>query len=281
MGDLASFSFEDHKAVFPIVIQQPQLPVMFNTGTKISSQVTITIKTFMRYDKLKVLLSSIQSFYPSLTVIIADDSLEPEKITGENIQQYIMPPAQGWFAGRNLAISQVTTKYFLWVDDDFLFTADTKIEKMVEIMEAVPQLDVVGGSVGENRFYFSLEYEEGDATEGGCLSALLNKELQRLPGYPQCSLVNGVVNFFLARTDSAQRVRFDPVFKRVAHPEFFMDGLGSLMVATCKGVTIGHQPRSQTDPRYGKFRNPNKEDDMLFKYQYYYFKHNLKCILRW
>lgn len=51
--------------------------------------------------------------------------------------------SQGWFAGRNLAISQVTTKYFLWVDDDFLFTNDTKIEKLVEVMEANPELDVV------------------------------------------------------------------------------------------------------------------------------------------
>jgi len=50
---------------------------------------------------------------------------------------------QGWFAGRNLAVSQVTTKYFLWVDDDFLFLNETRIESFVNIMEAVPELDVV------------------------------------------------------------------------------------------------------------------------------------------
>lgn len=50
---------------------------------------------------------------------------------------------QGWFAGRNLAVSQVTTKYLLWVDDDFVFTEETKIEKLVEVMEALPELDVV------------------------------------------------------------------------------------------------------------------------------------------
>ena len=51
--------------------------------------------------------------------------------------------AQGWFAGRTLAVSQVTTKYFLWVDDDFLFTEKTKIEDLVKVMEATPELDVV------------------------------------------------------------------------------------------------------------------------------------------
>ncbi len=54
------------------------------------------------------------------------------------------PPssAQGWFAGRNLAVSQVTTKYVLWADDDFIFTANTKLEKMVDILEKT-SLDLV------------------------------------------------------------------------------------------------------------------------------------------
>ena len=49
---------------------------------------------------------------------------------------------QGWFAGRNLAISQVTTKYVLWVDDDFVFTARTRLERLVDVLERTP-LDLV------------------------------------------------------------------------------------------------------------------------------------------
>jgi hypothetical protein len=49
---------------------------------------------------------------------------------------------QGWFAGRNLAISQVTTKYVLWVDDDFLFNNKTKIEVLVDVLEKT-ELDMV------------------------------------------------------------------------------------------------------------------------------------------
>ncbi|KAJ0058015.1 hypothetical protein NL108_007237 [Boleophthalmus pectinirostris] len=275
-GDLASFSFENHEAQFPIVIRQPQLPVMFDMGADISSQVTITIKTFLRYNNLKVLLSSIRRFYPNITVIIADDSIEPEKITGENIQQYIMPPAQGWFAGRNLAVSQVTTKYFLWADDDFEFTESTKIEKMVEVMEAVPELDVVGGSVEGNQFYFSLEYDEGEEAEGGCLYRKSNGRFHAVPGYPQCFLASGVVNFFLARTDSIQKSRFDPLLKRVAHSEWFMDGLGSLMVASCSHVSVGHQPKKNV-ASYSKFRTPD-HSDVVFKYQLHFFKNHLKCI---
>ncbi|XP_063327024.1 beta-1,4 N-acetylgalactosaminyltransferase 2-like [Pelmatolapia mariae] len=275
-GDLVTFQFENHEAVFAIAIKQPHVPVLYDMGTDISSQVTIATKTFLRYEQLKVLLDSIRKFYSNIKVIVADDSFEPEHITGENIQHYIMPPAQGWFAGRNLAVSQVTTKYFLWVDDDFLFTEKTKIEKLVEVMEAVPELDVVGGSVKKNQFYFSLIYEEGEETEGGCLYRKSNKKLHSVPGYPQCFLASGVVNFFLARTDAVQRVGFDPKLQRLAHSEFFMDGLGYLLVATCGDVSIDHQHVARS-ARYRKFRSPRK-DDSEFKLQLHFFKNHLKCI---
>ncbi|XP_069566054.1 beta-1,4 N-acetylgalactosaminyltransferase 2-like [Brachyistius frenatus] len=278
-GDLASFQFENHKAVFPIAIKQPHLPVLYDMGTNINSQVTITTKTFLRYSQLKVLLNSIRHFYSKIKVIIADDSFEPEHITGENIQQYIMPPAQGWFAGRNLAVSQVTTKYFLWVDDDFVFTEKTKIEKLVEVMEANPELDVIGGSVQGNRFHFSLVYEEGEEMDGGCLYRKSNGKFHSLPGYPQCFLASGVVNFFLARTDAAQKVGFDPQLQRTAHSEFFMDGLGSLLVATCDDVVVGHQQKTDKnkDSRYKKCRNPERSVNE-FKLELHFFKNHLKCI---
>ncbi|XP_039893243.1 beta-1,4 N-acetylgalactosaminyltransferase 2-like isoform X1 [Simochromis diagramma] len=330
-GDLVTFQFENHEAVFAIAIKQPHVPVLYDMGTgasgvpqanqarhssffslvapftsgvhhlvrglpqqqstttllqhfsvaasamkNISSQVTIATKTFLRYEQLMVLLDSIRKFYSTIKVIVADDNFEPEHITGENIQHYIMPPAQGWFAGRNLAVSQVTTKYFLWVDDDFLFTEKTKIEKLVEVMEANPELDVVGGSLKENQFYFSLIYEEGEETEGGCLYRKSNKKLHSVPGYPQCFLASGVVNFFLARTDAVQRVGFDPKLQRIAHSEFFMDGLGYLLVATCGDVSIDHQHVARS-ARYRKFRNPRK-DDSEFKLQLHFFKNHLKCI---
>ncbi|XP_071058686.1 beta-1,4 N-acetylgalactosaminyltransferase 2-like [Pseudochaenichthys georgianus] len=278
-GDLASFQFEDHEAVFPITIKQPQPPVLYDMGTDINSQVTITTKTFLRYPEVNALLRSIRQFYKDMEVIIADDSFVTEKITGDHTQHFIMPPAQGWFAGRNLAVSQVTTKYFLWVDDDFQFTKGTNIEEMVKIMETNPELDVLGGKVLGNQFDFSLNYEEGDEMEGGCLNRTFKSRFQSLPGYPQCSVVSGVVNFFLARTDAARRVRFDPKLKRVAHSEFFMDGLGSLMVATCGHVSIGHPGtmKNKVVTKYSSFRHPGMADEQS-KFRHLFFKNHLKCV---
>ncbi|KAF3847039.1 hypothetical protein F7725_004117 [Dissostichus mawsoni] len=240
IGDLASFQFEDHEAVFPVTIKQPQPPVLYDMGTDINSQVTITTKTFLRYPEINRLLKSIRKFYKDIEVIIADDSFKPEKITGDHTKHFIMPPGKGWFAGRNLAVSQVTTKYFLWVDDDFQFTKLTKIEEMVRVMEANPELDV-----------------EGDEMEGGCLSKFRGG-FHSLPGYPQCSVVSGVVNFFLA--------------------QFFMDGLGSLMVATCGHVSIGHSGSIRhKKTNYQSFRHPGKADQKS-KLHHTFFKNNLKCL---
>ncbi|KAL0992415.1 hypothetical protein UPYG_G00093020 [Umbra pygmaea] len=217
-GDLATFRFENHKAVFPIVIQLPSVPVLYDPGNDINSKVTIATKTFLRYPELQTLISSTRNYYKDMKIIIADDNLEPQKVNGSNIEQYFMPPAQGWFAGRNLAISQVTTKYFLWVDDDYQFTDETKIERLLEVMESTPELDVVGGSVeGHGQFIFSLVYEEGDGEEGGCLSRQHGVKFHSVPGFSSCYFTSGVVNFFLGRTDSVRSVGFDPRLKRVAH----------------------------------------------------------------
>lgn len=48
-------------------------------------------KTFLRYDKLQDLISSIRRYYPTVTIVIADDSESPKSISGPNIEHYIMP----------------------------------------------------------------------------------------------------------------------------------------------------------------------------------------------
>ncbi|XP_056307839.1 beta-1,4 N-acetylgalactosaminyltransferase 2 isoform X2 [Danio aesculapii] len=250
--DLAYFSFDNHEVIFPIEIRRLSVPVLFDPGKDVNSQVTVLIKVFLRYKELNVLIQSIRSLYPKIKIIVADDSLEPEKVKGENIEHYIMPPAQGWFAGRNLALSQVTTKYFLWVDDDFVFLENTNIESFVKIMEANPELDVVGGQVESNQFSFRLEYEEGSSDE------------------------DGVVNYFMGRTEAVRKVGFDPFLKRVAHTEFFIDALGDLLVVTCKDLKIGHQKHSNTN-KYSSYRHPSKSDSNA-KMTHHFFKNHLKCI---
>ncbi|KPP61819.1 hypothetical protein Z043_120037, partial [Scleropages formosus] len=87
-------------------------------------------------------------------------------------------------------------------------------------------------------------------------------------GFPNCVITDGVINFFLARTDKVQQVGFDPRLARVAHLEFFIDGLGSLHVGSCDDVIVSHATKiklpwhqSESDKTYAKYRYPPASSD--------------------
>ncbi|XP_075181648.1 beta-1,4 N-acetylgalactosaminyltransferase 2-like [Anomaloglossus baeobatrachus] len=276
--DIVTFQMGEHKVKFPVEIRQPPIPFLYDSGPdrKLSSLVTITTKTFYRYDKLRILIKSIRKFYPDIKIIIADDNDNPQKINDVNVEQYFMPYAKGWFAGRNLAVSQVTTKYFLWVDDDFEFTESSKIERFLQILEET-DLDLVAGSLGGTDFTFKILYQAGD-DEGGCLHRR-SGFYHKLEGFPNCVMSGVASNFFLAHTRAVLAVGFDPRLNRVAHSEFYFDGFGNLKVASCNDIVVGHQQKTpektDNDRNYTKFRY-NNDQQVKMKMGLLYFK-NLKC----
>ncbi|XP_072553233.1 beta-1,4 N-acetylgalactosaminyltransferase 1a isoform X4 [Salminus brasiliensis] len=289
-ADVVQFGTDGFQAAFTIKIRHEIPPKLYDPGPSaeynISALVTIATKTFLRYDKLQDLIDSIRLFYPTVTIIIADDSEHTKPVTGPYIEHYIMPFGKGWFAGRNLAISQVTTKYVLWVDDDFIFTSNTRLEKMVEVLERTT-LDLVGGAVREVTGYtatyrHTISIEDG-GEEGDCLH--IRRGFHHIiEGFPNCVVADAVINFFMARTEKVRQVGFDPRLVRVAHLEFFVDGLGSLHVGSCDDVIVNHASKikgmlpwgqSETDKAYSKFRYPAASN---IQNALFYFKNHLKCI---
>ncbi|XP_066473023.1 beta-1,4 N-acetylgalactosaminyltransferase 1 [Tiliqua scincoides] len=297
-ADTVQFSTDKHHASFTIRIRHAPTPRLHNPGSpsggtnsaeyNISALVTIATKTFLRYDKLRTLIDSIRKFYPTVTIIIADDSKTPEHVQGPHIEQYFMPFGKGWFAGRNLAISQVTTKYVLWVDDDFIFTPRTKVEKLVDVLEKT-SLDLVGGAVREITGYTAtyrqrISVQAGNE-EGDCLHIRQGYH-HIIEGFPDCVVTDGVINFFLARTDKVLQVGFDPRLNRVGHLEFFIDGLGMLHVGSCSSVVVNHASKlklpwlkTEREKQYAKFRYPSSTDNsMITKQNLFFFKNHFKCM---
>ncbi|XP_069768601.1 beta-1,4 N-acetylgalactosaminyltransferase 1-like isoform X2 [Narcine bancroftii] len=292
-ADTVLFETHGHQAAFIIKIRHPIIPKLYNvesqSGYNISALVTIATKTFLRYDKLRDLISSIRKFYPKVTIVIADDNNNPEKMEGPYIEQYFMPFEKGWFAGRNLAVSQVQTKYLLWVDDDFIFAADTKLEKMVDILERTT-LDLVGGSVREvtkysANFQHQISVEKG-GEEGDCLT-IRKGYYHKVEGFPNCVVTDAVINFFMARTEKVQQVGFDPHIVRQGHLEFFIDGLGLLHVGSCIDVVVDHASKlvmpwtkqSESDKRYKERRYiQSGEEDSKLQDKLFYLKNHFKCI---
>ncbi|XP_070552380.1 beta-1,4 N-acetylgalactosaminyltransferase 1-like [Ptychodera flava] len=267
-------------------IKRPERPWLYDPGESgnINSTVTVITKTFERYSAVKRLISSVHKFYPGITILIADDSEFPEKIQLPNVKHYIMPFADGWFAGRNLLVSQVRTKYFLWVDDDFVFTNGTRLERFVEKFEHPNvSVDYVGGTFGDEFGKASrksncygcrrLEFQYGDE-EGDCLAVRKERKYHQVAEFPQCFWADGTDNFFMARTSSVRKVGFDPFFERVGHFEYFIDSLGTMRMMGCTDVNIMHKS-DRSNPKYNKFRKNNAKTAKL---KHISFKNNLRCL---
>ena len=170
-------------------------------------------------------------------MIVADDT--PSSSYNEvnatlfpNVRHYRMPERTGWFAGRALAISQVKTEFFVWVDDDFTFTYATELEYLLKVIEET-DYDVIGGAVNgretpwnrHNRFVIDR------SDNGNCFNRIIGKTIP-LPGYAtDCHVADVVQNFFIARTQTAGSVRMDPQFDQKAHREWFIDAIGKLRIA--------------------------------------------------
>lgn len=108
----------DEQSAFGLCAQPLSLcsPAEYN----ISALVTITTKTFLRYDKLKDLIDSIRKFYPTVTIVIADDNEHPQPVRGPHIEHYIMPFGKArssvCVCVRVLSQSAVVEQVFFWHD---------------------------------------------------------------------------------------------------------------------------------------------------------------------
>jgi len=277
--DIITLVYRSSRALIPVhVIYKPQ-PILFNPGQKsIEDLVTICIKTFERYPCLYRLLKSIRTKYPDVKVIVADDSINYRELTYSSVTQYKMPAGTGFNKGKSLAVSQVTTEYVLWIDDDFEFTNGTDIELMVDILEDT-DLDIVGGKAGSSGWGYTSIFNRIHGNSGDCLYRLYGHR-GVVPNHPTCKYADLIQNFFLARTMAVRRIGFDGEFQRVAHKEFFADGLGELKIAFCSNISVDHEHsclRSSAAEEYQKYRKPD-EDEIAHINRAWFHRSNFKCI---
>ncbi|XP_002733029.1 beta-1,4 N-acetylgalactosaminyltransferase 1-like [Saccoglossus kowalevskii] len=287
--DYIDVSMHNFHIVINILIQRSHVPRLYDPGpyNDISGKVTVVSKTFERYECVKRLISSVNTFYPNVTILVADDSREKQKLDGNNLKHFLMPFLEGYNAGKNLLVSQVRTKYFLWVDDDFVFTNDTILERFVEKLESsTAELDLVAGLILHHgnvvedfseKAWTDVAYARGNGS--GCLIRR-RTPVVTLKEFPNCKLKDMVINFFMAKTEAVRKVGFDLTFERFAHREFFVDALGFLRIAQCDDVIILH--RRENSHRYSVTRYMKRDRQGVTRYaKRILFKNNLQCFQSW
>ncbi len=170
------------------------------------ADVSIIIKTMNRERCLHTLVSAIRKSNPQCYVLIADDGVEPHNPLPQNdsfIRYYQMPYDSGLSAARNLLVSQVTTPLFLLLDDDFSWRA-TLVLEFLSVLQKHPYLDIIGGQAG-------LPFA-GKLQVSGKTLLLMPDIIAELSGV-NCSQVDFVPNFFLARADRISQLRWDSDLK--------------------------------------------------------------------
>lgn len=221
------------------------------------NNVTAIIKTLERPDSLDRLIRSIRKFYPALKVIVADDSEVP--VVRDDVEFLTLPFDSGVGKGRNLLLDQVRTKYFITLDDDFIFTEKTRLEIFYEILENTP-FNLVGGVVMDGGTKTRVYHGSLNVVDD---TLVLTKQavvgfLEDMPVY------DIVLQFFMAESQIVQKARWHDDMKTFEHEEFFFRNKNKFVVTHTKKVVIDHS-QDLENKRYMRFRNRTEFLSVLYQ----------------
>jgi len=228
----------------------------------VDAKLTAIVKTFERPETVARLLKSLRRFYPTMRVIVVDDSAEPIERSG--VQNIHLPYDSGVSAGRQVALDAVETPYVLLLDDDFVFYAETKLEEALKQMENEPRIDLMGGEVVNLPSFKSADYTDAKLwpTEA---SPILPKGSE----VAGMKVLDKVPNFYIARTERLRRVGWDPRIKRIDHADFFTRAKGVLVTVFNPTFKILHAQTPFND-RYLQKRYDVAQDRAILYKRYGY-----------
>lgn len=215
-------------------------------------EVTIIIKTFERPCCIVRLLKSIRQYYPTIQILVCDDSRQPLFQENEspqaNITWFTLPFELGHSigAGRNHLLDRVQTKYTFLCDDDSIFNQHTRLDNMYAFLEA-SHYDLIGGAAGKDKANISVFEQYG---------AVVYQRFGRhkgliAPGIVRCDRVD---NVWLAKTEAVQKVRWESRTVANEHNDFFLRASRQdLKIAQMANVYVGHDRNCEVATGIGKF----------------------------
>jgi glycosyltransferase involved in cell wall biosynthesis len=211
---------------------------------RLLGELTAVVKTFERPSVVRRLVASIRRLYPTLRIVVVDDSREPAHIEGA--QTYSMPYDSGIGAGRNEALRHATTEYVLILDDDYVLSRHTQLVTALTVMEQHPKIDIMGGQLVDLPLYTRRPLDE----VAGSIYAT-SAEPRAPIGSSIGSLIvcEKVPTFFIARRARLQSVAWDPLLKRIDHADFFTRAFGVLTTVFNPHLRCFHA-RTPFDEKY-------------------------------
>jgi glycosyltransferase involved in cell wall biosynthesis len=219
------------------------------------NDVTFMIKTIERPDCLARLVRGIRFAYDNVPIIVADDGKDTEPsrkvCTAFNAQHVPLMHDVGLSAGRNAMADLVETDYLCTMDDDFVFTPATDIQRLLSLAKSTI-FDLVTGTVlqmGTETHFEGRLWIQDRTMHLRPLRAKIGKPIPIDIGW----------NFFVAETAKVRRVRWDDQLKICEHHDFFLRWRSA-------GYTCGYHPkvvidhRPDSTPAYAAYRHARNHE---------------------
>jgi hypothetical protein len=207
-------------------------------------ELTALVKTFERPCCVVRFLRTLREHYPTLGVLVCDDSREPlfpdrsEPIPG--VTWLVLPFEAGHTlgAGRNHLVANAKTPFLFSSDDDCLITPGTRLHAMLGFLQEYGY-DLVG-CAPSRRGYGAASFEQvGD---------VVYQRFHRHRGLvaPRVVRCDRVSNVFVARTEAVRRVLWEDRVYANEHADFFLRATrAGLRIAQMGGVYVDHDRRCE------------------------------------
>ena len=222
----------------------------------VAKAITVCIKHTSRFARRRVMLQQLlqtvrHRYGYGMRVLVADDGGVADETQLWGAELIVLPAAAGLSAGRNALVSATRTPFLAIVDDDVLFHNATSLNVLLAALEKDPAAAIAAGCYIDTRFgsedCFNLHF---DADEGGAV--VRARHAHHSHG---CEQVHAAHNFFVARTATLRRFRWDPRQKVMEHESFFYQLLlNQQKVLACAGVTVLHNTTRDEQYRERSFR---------------------------
>jgi len=253
-----------------------------NSDNDLIKRVDFCIVTFKRPHLLERLLISIAENCPNANIYIADQNEEFnvawykelwQKLFNLGLQKKPVAYGMGFDKGlsfcRNYLCKVTKNQYKLILDDDFIFNEKTEIDKFVKLLDARPDIGIVGGALTQKGDLVNFEHDlviEGDVL----YHKKREQEYQVFQGL-HFKEYDCVLNFALFNKNVFDGTKWDEELKVTEHTDFFLRLKQTRWkVAYLPEVSIEHD--KENNEEYEKFRSRGEFMEKMMK------KHKLSKI---
>ncbi len=186
--------------------------------------------------------------------MVADNGSRKARLP-KQVKLIDLPFDVGLSQARNALADQLETKYLLILEDDFLFTDETEIERLVEVLEWDEEVGVVAGALRSRNgrvSAYSLDIEIFRDTFYVRESEHRLRVTSSGTAYRICDVI---WNFALFRAEMLKEHRWDDGLKVGEHAPFFhqVKMAARWRVACCPSVVLYHVPDNRTG-EYQRYR---------------------------